>query len=469
MRNKRTETKTQKEESVSKPPVKEQNSVWKFLSSVKLTIFLLVFLAAGSIVGTLIPQNESPDLYIKKYGLSTYKVLDNLSFLDLYHSSWYKLLLALLALNLVVCTTDRLRHVWEIVFPRDLKINEKGILARPGERTLTYTAPQGNVKSGVTSFFSSKLGSIHEVNAGAAVILWHESGRLSRLGVFVVHLSIIFFYIAGIASSIGGFRTNAQVSEGQAISQLLLPGEHTPPYDLGFTLRLDKFEAEFYPTGEPKDYRSMVTVFENQKPVLQSIIRVNDPLSYKGLTFYQASYGRFPKALHLTVEDKSNNNTVQVALPVGQAVELPNGMGSIRSLNYEPDVMGMGPAVQLAMLSPRTGEISFWIFKKDPDFGNARDLPLRFIIHNVEEGYYSGLQIAKEPGIFFVWAGSILMVLGIAVTFFMSHKKLWAVIQGKGDKTVVTLGGQANKNKMGLESRLDKLYKELQEANITKG
>ncbi len=74
--------------------------------------------------------------------------------------------------------------------------------------------------------------------------------------------------------------------------------------------------------------------------------------------------------------------------------------------------------------------------------------------------------MAKEPGIPFVWAGSILMVLGIAVTFFMSHRKIWAVLEKKGEGTTVTIGGQTNKNKLGLEERLDNLYLRLQEADI---
>lgn len=466
MATKRTESNKAKEEKVAPPAPKEQKPVWKSLSSVKLTIFLLVFLAVGSIVGTLIPQNEPAANYVQRYGYSTYKVLDSLSFLDLYHSAWYRLLLALLAVNLVVCTTDRLRHLWSTVFPKEFKINEKAILARPGERTLTYAAKIGDVKAAMLPILSSRLGQVKEVTAGPATILWHEKGRLSRLGVYVVHLSIVFFYIAGIASSIGGFRTNAELPEGQAIGQLELQGHNAPPYDLGFALRLDKFEAEFYPTGEPKDYRSAVTVIENQKPVMTTTIRVNDPLTYKGITFYQSSYGRFPKALHLAIEDKANQQSFQVVVPAGQDAVLPGGLGTLRLLNVQDNVMDMGSAYQLSLNNPRTGAITFWTFKNNPDFGQAKELPYRFVVSHLEESYYSGLQIAKEPGIAFVWAGSILMVFGIAVTFFMSHRKIWAVIQRKGDRTEVAIGGQANKNKMGLDTRLEKLYKELQQVKI---
>jgi cytochrome c biogenesis protein len=42
--------------------------VWKFFTSIKLTVTLLLTLAVTSIVGTLIPQNEDPAAYVQAYG-----------------------------------------------------------------------------------------------------------------------------------------------------------------------------------------------------------------------------------------------------------------------------------------------------------------------------------------------------------------------------------------------------------------
>ncbi len=453
------------EKDLSPSADKKPGSVWRSLASVKLTIFLLVFLAISSIIGTVIPQNEPPALYIQSYGYGTYQFLDSLSLFDLYHSGWFRSLLALLVLNLIVCTTDRLRHIWGVIFPKERKIAEKSVLASPGTRTLTYSASPSEVKAAVLPIFSAKLGNPHETVVGPATILWWEKGRLTRLAVYIVHLSIILFYIAGIASSLGGFKTSVNLAEGETADQVLLPGTNVP-HNLGFSLRLDKFEAQFYPTGQPKEYRSEVTIIENGQPVRQGNIRVNHPLTYKGISFYQASYGRFPKAVELKLEDKSSGKSVPVILPFGQEVPLPHGPGALRSLRFEPNVMDMGPAVLLLLDSPKLGRLHFWVFKNNPDFGRVKELPYRFLVTDIKEGYYSGFQVAKEPGIFFVWAGSILMVLGIAVTFFMSHWKVWAVLERKDDRTTVTIGGQANKNKAKLEDRLDTFYNQLQNADL---
>ena len=41
-------------------------SLWKFVTSIKLSVVLLLTLAATSIIGTLIPQNKNPEKYLIK-------------------------------------------------------------------------------------------------------------------------------------------------------------------------------------------------------------------------------------------------------------------------------------------------------------------------------------------------------------------------------------------------------------------
>jgi hypothetical protein len=58
-----------------------------------------------------------------------------------------------------------------------------------------------------------------------------------------------------------------------------------------FQVRLEKFTAEFHPgTRRPKSFVSEVTRIENNQEA-RSIIRMNEPMRYEGLTFFQASYG----------------------------------------------------------------------------------------------------------------------------------------------------------------------------------
>ncbi|MDO8663116.1 MAG: cytochrome c biogenesis protein ResB [Candidatus Omnitrophota bacterium] len=66
----------------------KQAKIWKFISSLKLAIWLLGIIALVSLIGTLIPQNEEE--------------------VSVYQSWWFILLIILFALNLSACLLSRL-------------------------------------------------------------------------------------------------------------------------------------------------------------------------------------------------------------------------------------------------------------------------------------------------------------------------------------------------------------------------
>ena len=60
---------------------------------------------------------------------------------------------------------------------------------------------------------------------------------------------------------------------------------------LPFSLQLNKFKEELHPgTNIAKEYSSDVAVRFDQKTIWQGLISMNNPLRYKGYTFYQSSF-----------------------------------------------------------------------------------------------------------------------------------------------------------------------------------
>jgi cytochrome c biogenesis protein len=70
---------------------------------------------------------------------------------------------------------------------------------------------------------------------------------------------------------------------------------------------------------------------------------------------------------------------------------------------------------------------------------------------------YTGLQVAKDPGVWTVWLGCALMVLGIYGAFLMSHRRIWIRLQNG----TVTIGGNANKNQGVFERDFEHLAHKL--------
>jgi cytochrome c biogenesis protein len=70
---------------------------------------------------------------------------------------------------------------------------------------------------------------------------------------------------------------------------------------------------------------------------------------------------------------------------------------------------------------------------------------------------YTGLQVAKDPGVWIVWLGCTLMVVGIYGAFLMSHRRVWVRIQSGN----VTIGGNASKNQAAFEGYFEELANKL--------
>ena len=112
--------------------------VWKFFSSVKLAVMLLIILAIVSVIGTVIQQNESPEKYLREYSQTTVQLFEMLGFFDMYHTWWFVLLLFLLTANLTVCTLERFPHTLKIMTAPLKPIDDDGLKALQLKKEITF-------------------------------------------------------------------------------------------------------------------------------------------------------------------------------------------------------------------------------------------------------------------------------------------------------------------------------------------
>ncbi len=75
--------------------------------------------------------------------------------------------------------------------------------------------------------------------------------------------------------------------------------------------------------------------------------------------------------------------------------------------------------------------------------------------------YATGLQVAKDPGVWVVYIGCGMMILGLFIAFFMSHRRIWLLLTKEDGKVSVLISGSANKNKVGFEKIFSSLSAEL--------
>ncbi len=464
-------------------PADSLNRLWNFFASVRLTVIILLSLAATSIIGTLIPQNESPVAYYREYGEFLYRIFSVLSMFDMYHSWWFQLLILLLVINVVVCSIDRLSATWKIVFVkipqftvsrfRSLSDNEEFNANRSPEKLLKIYEPVVSKHFGYTR--------IEHTDKGFCIFA--EKGRWTRLGVYAVHLSVIFMLFGALIGSIFGFEGFVNIPEGKAVENIRLRNAGKMQ-KLNFKIRCDDFNVSFYDTGAPKEYRSSLTILEHEKPVFKKDIIVNDPIRYKGINIFQSSYGKLPpkrlppkdlsslKEISLNFKSRKTGMTYKKKAKIGQPFDIPEGIGKfvITDFRDSADFRGqnIGQAL-IGILTPSDGNpVKVLLPLRFPNFDKMRrgDMvisvadqkgQLTIPMADRNDRYYTGLQVTKDPGVPLVYTGFVMMIIGCFITFFMSHQKICIEVIKKEEKSRVMVAGTANKNKLGIQKKIKKI------------
>ena len=426
--------------------------------SLKLTISLFILLAILSIIGTLITQNATRTEYIQRYGIRLYEVLNFFNLFDMYHSWWFSAILLLLVINLIACSVHRFPGVWSQI--------SRGIGSTGLEDSMLKTLPYvekvqmmskaaNKAEEEVQSLLKKWFGNPMRIETESAITLFSEKGKFSRLGVYITHLSLLIILIGGLMGSLYGFKGHVEILEGEAVNQIFLKArdeEVSKPID--FSVRCDDFNITYYDfpgrkEKHVKEYTSALTILEDGKEVLKKTVQVNHPLHYKGLAFYQSSYGTLHDVT-LGIQWKNKKEKQLLKTLEGETVSIPNSDSRIQLLKYVPQVHNFGEGVQLVLFKPNQEPRVFWVLKDLPKFDpqNNNDFILTF--EGVTSKEYTGLQVTKDPGVWIVWIGSGLMIFGLIVSFFFSHQRVWIRIPKSSDKEII-LAGSANKNRVGFE------------------
>jgi len=441
------------------------NRIWDFFVSVKLSVVLLLSLAGASIIGTVVPQNESPDAYLQAYGEVLYRIFYTVDIFDMYHSWWFQLLLVLLTINVVVCSIDRFAATWKIVFVKNPPFNISKFRNQSDTIEFADSRLAEDLKKKHISVASNYFGYKRIEDTDRGFCIFAEKWRWTRLGAYMVHLSVILLLLGGLIGSMFGFEGFVNIAEGETVNSIRLRyGNRSQALD--FEVRCDDFNVSFYDSGMPSEYRSSLTVLEQGKPVLHKDIIVNDPLRYKGINFFQSSYGSLsPKEITLKFTSRATGREYDQKALIGEPFDLPEDKGTFMLKGYRPSFSFRGNnlgEIFIANVTPKHQDpVDIILPLRFPEFDRMRKGDFIVSVSNYNPSYYTGLQVTRDPGVWVVYSGFIFIILGCYITFFMSHQRLCIEVAQSGKKSKVLVAGTANKNKVGMQNRVKKISEKL--------
>lgn len=436
--------------------------IWEQLTSIKLAIGLLIALALIAVIGTLIPQNQNPLIYVERYGLAGAQIIQFLQF-DRLYSSWYFVgLLVLLVINTVCCAIKRFRVSWEMVRkPVEPRLADE-IAKLPTHAKLERA--DGGLER-LKELLERRRYRVQQTGAQLTAYkhLW------GRLGVDLLHVSLLVVLIGGIVGALLGFETFQVAHKGEVFH--VARG--------GFDVRVDDLWTTSYSDSpQIKDWYTKLTVIDNGQEVFTKTIEVNDPLTYKGITLYQSSFGTDwlgGAQLTIRVERAQPDGTSlplgEFTAKVGEEFTIDDEGRRVKISAFFPDFM-IGedrrpanrsgrlnnPAVFLEIFKGDQREFATWTFAQFPEFQHefTQQNPYRFFVTGMVAPEFTGLQIAANPGIPLIYTGFILMMLGLFMNFYFPPRRIWAAYQ-EGKLYVGGLGREPRE----FEPELDEIVEEL--------
>ncbi len=426
---------------------------------------MLLSLAGTSIIGTLLPQNENPAAYIQAYGDFTFKLFSVLDLFDMYHAWWFLLLLLALTVNIIVCSIERFPAAWKIVSRKDRGINVGRFRKLTNKKTFEDKRKPGELKPAVEQLVSKQFRNLLFESSDSGFVLFAEKRRWTRLGVYVVHTSIVLLLLGSIIGSMYGFEGSVNIGEGETSDTIRLRNSNQI-YKLDFSIRCDDFDVSFYTNGAPKEFRSDLTLLEKGKPVYTKSIVVNDPVRYRGINIFQSSYGQIPSdSVTLGFTSKETGMTYMQKLQPDQSFEIPEDLGTLKlqGLNTAATFKGhsIGAAYVATLTRGDAQPVQILLPVRFPSFDQMRKGAVFIAVVEQAEKYYTGLQVTRDPGVWVVYTGFILMLAGCFITFFMSHQQIMVEAVSTEGKTLISISGTANKNKLGMDGKIEKIAKRL--------
>lgn len=467
------------------------------LSSVPFGIVLLVLLITACMTGMLIDQKSLEEFatYYASLTPSEKIVYGNLGFFDIYHAWYFNLLLLLLSLNIILASIDHFPASWSHIRRKKLTASPVFAMAQRFKEQVDLPNLERRqlVERAAAAARALKF-KVRITDKDERTTVFAERGVWNRLGAYAVHIGLLTIFFGGFMSSRGYtgsvFITPQEVKDKIQMNVYNVENATTEyavtTRDIPLPFTLEGIDIEHKPvkkdgsisSSNTLDWLTRVRIHDpaNGKTT-DALIHLNKPFDYEGYRLFQSTYLQYGSArsIKLKVTPATGGAAQEITIPRNGSATLADGT-KVKYADFNPafSVNNQGeperpkipaedyvnPAAHILYVSPNGEEKSLWAFT--PEFvtqiSNAPFLrsklldsgPYQFTLTDFEKVPYShGLSIQYDPGVRIVYIGFATLCLTLIAVFFFSHQRLWIVVEdGK-----VSLGGDANRNRLGFEDR----------------
>lgn len=429
---------------------------WRLFTSVRFALLLILMLASGFFLGVIfsqVPQEVavSPSDYaawVESEARSRYGVFTNLLFLlglfDVFHAAWFRALLVLLVVAIVVCTLNRFPAIYQSTIKARPTISD-GFLRTTRCRAEFEAAGGADT---VAAALRQRGYAVKMIETPDLTHLYADRNGWAKYATFVSHLGLILFLFGGLMTNLAGYQRFLVIPDGQ--SQPLYPVFHPQQmqvFNEGFTV-------EYYEDGRPKDYYTDLVIYKGGQEAARGQIRVNSPMDYDGFRFHQNSFG---PTVGLDIQSEAGQTLFSETMVLSQAfgavpfemVNIPtteiNAVVALAEGNTTSNVVGgtfirggEQPRIAVMGFQGDTNSQPLFVARLAPGEtfeGNGLKMTFR------GTQFFTGVVARNDPGAVYIWTAAFLFVPALWVTFWCARRRIWAQCTGN----TVRLAGMADR------------------------
>jgi cytochrome c biogenesis protein len=422
--------------------------LWHLLTSMRFVLVVLLAMAALGLVGTLViqaPPGVFDDARTRsdwvsqvrpKYGAWT-DALVTLQFFTVFSSVWFKAALAALSVSLVACSAHRVNGLWRTAVRPAVSPGDRFFEHAP-QRDLVLTAnkPAEDLDRIRTVLRAHHYRSV--LHEDGDLHVYADRNRWAPMGSLVGHLSLIVILAGAIVGGALGFRNDSFV---------VAEGSTAAVATAGLSMELISFKDSYYAdTGAPSDYASDVVLYQDGREVARKVIRVNDPLRYDGLAFYQSFFG---PSVALSITNAAGATVFEEGVPLEWTTnDGARSVGTFVLPDANLTVWVVGSAgTDDPIIKP--GQVRLEAYASDGD--GTEPIAMQTLDQGTpatiegltvtfqRENAYTGLMVARDPGVPLVWLGSVMLLIGFVAVFMFPHRRIWARITTRRGGATVAL------------------------------
>jgi cytochrome c biogenesis protein len=408
--------------STQEQTARKKTETWlEFLSGNRLAIYTMIGIIVATLIGTLIPQ-RGPGLSEEQYaqlaqtpGFWTFAA--RAGFLDVFHSLWFYALILILVTNLSLCTTINFRRVYR-TGTSHMELDGKLLaLLERRQEFKSRSVDENRIREIMKHNRTSKQED--------GTYYFSEKGNLHRYGAIITHIGILTLAAGAVLGAIFGTDGNMMISEGEKsnVVQLRRGGQ----FELPFSLQCNDFTVEHYPgSRQPKTFRSDITFLAENGNQEKQLIEVNQPGRFGGYRFFQSTYGQIPPQAIVKIIQRSDGSAVLTKqVHMNHSYPIPGG-GAFTLVDLDMNETYNTVEAKILETTPGKPRQEVRLFLSDPelDIRLRPDATYTYQLANLQSGgYYTGLSVARNPGVNIVWAGSALGAIGLILAFYIPYRR----------------------------------------------